>query len=253
MAMAKGYVSTTYQITSTTQLSPSIGYDGDVAFLVDDRNKRAIAQFFKRDGIWQRVNNNATAKEIDATELYEMILENGQRITDLNRGMQNYEETTDGTLNNHTATLVNHTASINEHENEITEIQEIIEHLDPSGGGVGKSTTGVEYDVDGTSYTGDVGAEVFNDYEDNKGIGKYSHTEGKGNISIGLAAHTEGYQTKTSNTGAHAEGIMGKATGIGAHVEGASTTITVDEEPVEVGSEASGKGSHVEGDRKSVV
>ena len=36
MAMVKGYVGTNYYATSSSQLVPAIGHDGDIAYLVDE-------------------------------------------------------------------------------------------------------------------------------------------------------------------------------------------------------------------------
>lgn len=83
------------------------------------------------------------------------------------------------------------------------------------------------------------GAEIFNDYENNKATGEYSHAEGiYTKSSGGLGSHAEGNSTNaTGGYGSHAEGQLTVASGNnGSHAEGFST-------------KASGNaGSHAEGD-----
>ena len=82
------------------------------------------------------------------------------------------------------------------------------------------------------------GAEIFNDYADNKAEGTYSHVEGyKCSTSGYRGAHAEGHSTSaTGDHGSHAEGQQTIASGkYGSHAEGMNTT-------------ASGEyGSHAEG------
>lgn len=91
-------------------------------------------------------------------------------------------------------------------------------------------------------------AEIFNDYEENRASGIYSHAEGRGTSASGDyshaeglnstaswdEAHAEGYDTTASGTGSHSEGVGTIASGSSAHAEGNHTT-------------ASGHYSHAEG------
>lgn len=103
-----------------------------------------------------------------------------------------------------------------------------------SESGIGKSTTGTEYEVDGETVVAEDGAEIFNDYTDNKATGKCSHVEGISNIVTGYSAHAEGRKNSVSGSHAHAEGLGNAASGNSAHAEG-------------VQGEASGPYSHTEG------
>lgn len=118
----------------------------------------------------------------------------------------------------------------------------------PKGIGVGKNVDGTSFTLDETTYTANVGCEVFN-YNNygaqgttsNKVSGNYSHAEGVSNtiasasgvanhaegISNTLAAsgganHIEGLQNTISGSvmGCHAEGTQNTASGVYAHVEG---------------------------------
>ena len=119
-----------------------------------------------------------------------------------------------------------------------------------SGSGVGK----VDPNSDGTG-------EIFNNYENNKATGQYSHAEGNRTKANGNYSHAEGVSTKANGNYSHAEGSNTEASGYGSHAEGVCTGgggyyITASgygshaEGYVSVGSggiEASGKGSHAEG------
>lgn len=78
------------------------------------------------------------------------------------------------------------------------------------------------------------GAEIFNDLENNKATGKYSHAEGYGTIASGENSHAEGYEATASGEGSHAENFRTTASGHYSHTEGWCTT-------------ASGIYSHAEG------
>ena len=119
-----------------------------------------------------------------------------------------------------------------------------------SGSGVGK----VDPNSDGTG-------EIFNNYENNKATGQYSHAEGNRTKANGNYSHAEGVSTKANGNYSHAEGSNTEASGKGSHAEGicsggggyyitASGYGSHAEGYVSVGSggiEASGKGSHAEG------
>ena len=132
----------------------------------------------------------------------------------------------------------------------------------PASGGVGQNTTGTEYTISGKAYTAGDGAEIYNDYANNKAIGAYSravgtnttalgngstaeghnttaswdysHAEGDGTAAAAGCAHAEGLSTKASGAYSHTEGAFTKASGNSSHAEGTNTT-------------ASGIYSHAEG------
>ena len=104
-----------------------------------------------------------------------------------------------------------------------------------AGGGVGQTTEGKTWEIDGTTYTGGVGSEIFNNYAYNKAVGEYSHAEGIGTTAMGNYSHAEGQATTASGEqGAHAEGGFTTASGTYSHAEGYQTI-------------ASGGYSHAEG------
>lgn len=57
---------------------------------------------------------------------------------------------------------------------------------------VGKNVAGQEFTVAGKKVTAGKGSEVFNNYEENKATGEYSHAEGYSTIAAGKAQHVEG-------------------------------------------------------------
>lgn len=65
--------------------------------------------------------------------------------------------------------------------------------------------------------------EIFNDYENNKTIGAYSHAEGSGTIASGSAAHSEGQYTQAQGAHSHAEGSNTIALGESSHASGQKT------------------------------
>lgn len=97
----------------------------------------------------------------------------------------------------------------------------------------GENVTGKSYTIDGSTYTAGTGAEVFNDYTNNKAVGQYSHAEGRNTIAEYDYSHAEGYYTTARLMASHAEGWATEA-GYAAHAEGRYTI-------------ASGDGAHAEG------
>ena len=85
---------------------------------------------------------------------------------------------------------------------------------------VGENTTGTVYTIDNESVTAAEGAEIFNDYTNNKAVGKYSHAEGSTTIATGEASHAEGQNTTASGIHSHAEGLLTEAIKAGSHAEG---------------------------------
>lgn len=80
-----------------------------------------------------------------------------------------------------------------------------------------------------------VGAEIFNDYENNVATGNYAHAEGTETDASADFSHAEGYLSGARGIGAHAEGYFTLAQGEYSHAEGYY-------------SEAYGDYSHVEGE-----
>lgn len=112
----------------------------------------------------------------------------------------------------------------------------------------GKNTEGTVYTIDSSEVTAGEYAEIFNNYEENKASGKYSHAEGYLTTAKGSYSHAEGYETFTNGAAAHAEGYNTKATARYAHAEGASTTASGNNSHAEGNSTtASGHYSHAEG------
>ena len=109
-----------------------------------------------------------------------------------------------------------------------TQIDEMLSTL------AGETVTGKVYNVNGTQTTAKKGAEVFNDYENNKATGIFSHAEGGNTTASGSCSHAEGNYTKALAISSHAEGSNTTASGQYSHAEGSNTT-------------ASGQYSHAEG------
>lgn len=108
-----------------------------------------------------------------------------------------------------------------------TEINEIKKKLEELGADwVGR----FERDEDG-----DILGEYFNDYENNKATGLYSHTEGSMNVNLGETGHVEGYNNKLNSIkkGSHVEGMGNVVEGECNHVEGRGNKIYRDNIHVE--------------------
>jgi hypothetical protein len=102
----------------------------------------------------------------------------------------------------------------------------------------GENVFNKRYTIDGATYLGGNGAEVFNDYSGNnanKAIGNYAHAEGAVTIAMGDNSHSEGNMTTASGVASHAEGLGTVASGEHSHSEGLYTT-------------AQRKSQHVEGE-----
>ena len=110
----------------------------------------------------------------------------------------------------------------------------------------GLNVEGKEFIIDEETLVAKKGSEIFNDYLNNKAIGKYSHAEGAGTNAIGDYSHTEGNETIASGTHSHAEGFFSRASGEGSHAEGTSEAIG-NYSHAEGSSIASGEDSHAEG------
>lgn len=114
--------------------------------------------------------------------------------------------------------------------------------------GAGKNVTGTEYTIGGRTVVAGYGAEIFNDYANNKAAGYYSHAEGGNVTASGHSAHAEGNSTAASGDYSHAEGNDTAASGIYSHSEGHSTTASKSCSHAEgENTTASGTYSHAEG------
>lgn len=114
---------------------------------------------------------------------------------------------------------------------------------------VGEKTAGKQYVIDRQTVTAGDGAEVFNDYTNNKAAGQYSHAEGMGNTASGAGAHVEGYGgVRATGQGSHAEGSGTTASGTNSHAEGqGSTAVNVASHAEGSGASAYGLNAHAEG------
>lgn len=128
---------------------------------------------------------------------------------------------------------------------------------------VGKNVEGTRYTISGQTVIAGKDAEIFNDYENNKAVGQYSHAEGTRTSAIGDYSHTEGYSTlatgdtshaegngtqSTGGAGSHAEGNATNAFGSDSHAEGSATTASGHHSHAEgIGTHATGESSHAEG------
>lgn len=98
----------------------------------------------------------------------------------------------------------------------------------------GLKVTGTEYTINDEIVAASDGAEIFNDYENNKASGEFSHAEGHNTTAVGYASHSEGYSTTASGYVSHTEGMNTEARGVFSHAEGQDSI-------------ASGYASHAEG------
>lgn len=90
-------------------------------------------------------------------------------------------------------------------------------------GRVGKNVEGDSYTVEDEPVTAEVGAEIFNDYENNKAGGEYSHAEGTGTIATGKHQHVQGRYNVNDGENKYAH-IVGN----GTNDESRSNAHTVD-------------------------
>lgn len=92
------------------------------------------------------------------------------------------------------------------------------------------------------------GAEIFNDYYNNKASGEYSHAEGSHTVASDYWSHAEGYGTTANGSHSHAEGNGTTADGSSSHAEGQGTTASLIAAHAEgFGTYAGGGYSHAEG------
>ena len=135
------------------------------------------------------------------------------------------------------------TGAINEIFDDINEISNSIDNKP----GI-KVAEGTNYTINGSSYTSKFGAEIFNDYDNNKAIGSFAHAEGTNTTALGEFSHAEGYGTMATSVMAHAEGQGTIASGNMSHAEGQGTIASGNMSHAEgQGTTASGERAHSEG------
>jgi hypothetical protein len=129
----------------------------------------------------------------------------------------------------------------------ITQLLSMIE-IPEAGGGVGQNVKGKTWSVNGGTYYGNSGDEIFNDYVNNIAAAGYSHAEGYMTKALNSYSHAEGYNTIASGAYTHAEGYQTVASDNSAHAEGDSTTASSDWAHAEgYKTVAGGQASHAEG------
>jgi hypothetical protein len=122
-------------------------------------------------------------------------------------------------------------------------------YLPDMNGGVGKNVAGQEFEIDGEIVVAGNGAEIFNDYANNKATGRYSHAEGFASHAEGFASHAEGNFSHAEGRFSHAEGGTSHAEGHFSHAEGDYSHAEGDYSHAEGNySHAVGKSQHVQGE-----
>lgn len=102
--------------------------------------------------------------------------------------------------------------------------------------------------VDNVEQIAKEGSEIFNDYNNNKASGKFSHSEGTETMAVDTGAHAEGAGTKALGYASHAEGNQTRALGNGSHSEGIRSIALGGASHSEgYETEANGERGHVEG------
>lgn len=84
----------------------------------------------------------------------------------------------------------------------------------------GLKVEGTVYTIDGEEITASIGAEIFNDYENNIATGTYSSAKGHKTVALGTSSYAEGRDTKAISAITHAEGYGTIASGLHQHVQG---------------------------------
>lgn len=93
------------------------------------------------------------------------------------------------------------------------------------------------------------GGEVFNDYDNNKAVGRNSHAEGEKTNANGVNSHAEGLDTNAGGANSHAEGQETETSGYNSHSEGFQTHALRSNSHAEGRiTVADGESSHAEGD-----
>ena len=113
---------------------------------------------------------------------------------------------------------------------------------------VGKNVEGKTFIIEDEEVVAQEGAEIFNDYLNNKATGRSSHAEGDETTASGHNSHAEGGRTTASGLSSHAEGCSTTASGLYSHAEGYHTEATgLNSHAEGYHTEATGRRSHAEG------
>ena len=113
---------------------------------------------------------------------------------------------------------------------------------------VGQNVEGTGYTINNAYVAAGEGAEIFNDYENNKASGRYSHAEGQNTTASGIQSHAEGCYTTASAQNSHVEGYFSTASGNHSHAEGGMAKASGEMSHAEgCSTESSGSSSHAEG------
>ena len=103
----------------------------------------------------------------------------------------------------------------------IVEAQKVLDSAVATAKSIEERANNGEFDgEDGVGRATANGGEIFNDYENNKATGIYSHAEGKQNTVKGNHAHGEGSMNTVNGADAHGEGWGNTADAPASHVEG---------------------------------
>lgn len=126
---------------------------------------------------------------------------------------------------------------------------QILYHVEPNSGEL-TAGQGFVYVVPGEATT--AGGEIFNNYNNNVGIGINSHAEGENTRAYGSYTHAEGYNTIAAGSFSHAEGEKTIAFRNTSHAEGQDTQARGSYSHAEgYRTIASGAGAHAEGCAKN--
>ena len=250
-----GYATETYVTNAVNNIKiPEVnlaGYatetyvDGKVADLVDSAPEALntlgeLATALENhedayDALLEVVGNKATNTDLEnlKSELSESIVSesNEWKVVDSNG---NIVMSVDNTGVNTVDVLIDGISlqdTIANKQDKITGNQGQVVSFDSNGNavaqdGVGNNVAGDSFSVTVGSTTVNVtaktGAEIFNNYDENKAIGQYSHAEGSDTLSYGNYSHAEGQNTFASGDCSHVEGRNTKA-GYCSHAEGDGT------------------------------
>ena len=235
------YINQIHTITYISELTASLGHDGDICFYIPINTGKVRGLYIKLLGSWN-----------------EVMIENGIKTytgLGLNAGYAERVDAVNSILNEHSETINSIIEDINNNNLRITlngnqisqldaRLSTIVALVNTAITGVGKteygdSVTYTQPDTD-TEVTVTVreGAEIYNnqasDTYKNTAVNEFSHAEGKQTIGEGIAAHSEGISTYAKGTASHAEGNETMAIAAQSHAEGST-------------NQAKGINSHAEG------
>lgn len=235
------YISQIHVIDSISNLTSSLGHDGDICFYIPEVAGNVRGLYFKLKGAWNEVmieNGIKTFTGLAVNATY------AERLDNINAAINAHSSEITDIL----STIDYDKSRINLNSNQITQLNTrlttILAKINTAIQGVGVSEYGndVTYTQPDTNESVTVtvgnGAEIYNIQESptyrNIAVNEFSHAEGKKTIGEGTASHAEGVYTYAKGTASHAEGNETMATAAQSHAEGSST-------------QAKGINSHAEG------